>query len=289
EAGHGPRREMTQHRLPVVGRAVAQPERDASLGRRARRPSPQRAGRAAEELAEGLVEAADAAEAGGQRHLAKRHARLVDELFGEEHAPRLRHRHRRGAQMLVEQAPELAPADAEPLGQRLDAGVGVERAVGHERQRARHRVRAAAPEGEVGRGLRPAAQAGPEPRLLRRRRRGEEAAIGEFGRAGGADRPAIDPGRGHADEKPAVETRVARGECAVTGLMVEYVHEPSMAFLTAAHSRFSDAIARTGVRAPKPLVQIALPPFARLASTPTVFSSIQAPALSLSWAAAITT
>src|SRR5690348_17520863 len=39
--------------------------------------------------------------------------------------------------------------------------------------------------------------------------------IGEFGCACRADRPAIDPGRGHADEKAPVEPRVARGQRAV--------------------------------------------------------------------------
>ena len=65
--------------------------------------------------------------------------------------------------MALEQAAQLAAADAQPLGQRLDVGVlAVERAVGDQRQRPAHRVGGAAPEGEVGRDLGPAAQAGAE-------------------------------------------------------------------------------------------------------------------------------
>ena len=111
---------------PVVGRrdrrrrsvtpvAVGATLRDAGAA--------QRAGRAVEELLEGLVEAPHAAEAGGQRHLGHRQARLVDQLLGEQHAPGLGDRDRRGAEMLLEQPPQLPLADAEPLGQRLDVGL----------------------------------------------------------------------------------------------------------------------------------------------------------------------
>ena len=77
--------------------------------------------------------------------------------------------------MLAEQPPQLALADAEALGQGVDVAV-VERAGLDQDERAGDGVRRAAPGAEVRRGLRPAAQAGPKARLLRRRGRGIENA-----------------------------------------------------------------------------------------------------------------
>jgi len=130
--------------------------------------------------------------------------------------------------MALEQAAELPAADAQPPGQRLDSGlVFVEGAVGDQRQGAAHRVGAAAPGGEVGGDFGPAPQAGPEAGLLGRRGRGEEAAVLEARRAGRADRPAVDAGRGHAHEHAAVESGVVALEGAVVGAAVEQFHGPS--------------------------------------------------------------
>ena len=52
--------------------------------------TPQRARRPLKELLEGLVEATDAPEAGRQSDLGHGHARIVNELFREEDAARLR-------------------------------------------------------------------------------------------------------------------------------------------------------------------------------------------------------
>ena len=94
----------------------------------------------------------------------------MDELLGEQHAARLGDGDRRGAQMLPEQPPELALADAEPSGQRIDIRL-VQRAELDQRQRARDGVGGAAPGAEVRRGFRPAAQAGAKAGLLGRRGR----------------------------------------------------------------------------------------------------------------------
>jgi hypothetical protein len=191
--------------------------------------APERAGRAAKQVAENLVEAAHAAEARGQRHLGHRQAGVVQQLLGEQHAPRLGDGDGRGAEMVLEQPPELAATDAQPLGQYLDIGIAaVERTLGDQGQGAVYRVGGAAPEGEVGRDLGPAAQAGPEARLLRRSGRGEEAAVLELGRARGADRPAIDAGRGAADEDVAVEASIVALESAVVGPVVEQFHRGTL-------------------------------------------------------------
>lgn len=76
---------------------------------------------------EGLVESADAAEAGGHRHCRHGQASLMDQLLGQQHPAGLRHGHRRGAEMLAEQAAQLPFADAQPAGETLDIG-GVQRA-----------------------------------------------------------------------------------------------------------------------------------------------------------------
>jgi len=68
--------------------------------------------------------------------------------------------------MLAEQSPKLPTADPETLGQSLD--VGLVQCTGFDQhQRARDRVGRAAPHREIGRGFRPAAQAGAEAGLLR--------------------------------------------------------------------------------------------------------------------------
>ena len=130
-AGVARERERRQHARPVVGRPIGQAQRHA-IARRivgaALLRGAERAGRPAEQLAEGLVEAAHAAEARGQRHLGHRQARVVHQLLGEQHAPRLGDGDRRGAEMLLEQPPQLAAADAQPLGQRLDVGIARRRA-----------------------------------------------------------------------------------------------------------------------------------------------------------------
>ena len=237
-----------QHRRPVIGRAVAQPHGDADRGDRAFGQgddglAPQGAWRPAIELLEGLVEPADAAEARGERDLGHRQPGVVDQLLGEQHATGLGHGDRRGAEMLLEQAAELASADAQALGQRVDAGlVAVERALGDERKAARHRVRGAAPGAEIRRRLRPAAQAGAEASLLRRGGRGKEAAVLELGRACRADRAAVDPGRGDADEQAAVEARVTGLERPVAGLGIELFHGPRMPRARSPRSRFSDMV-----------------------------------------------
>ena len=71
--------------------------------------------------------AADATLVEGER-------RLVEQLLREVHAPRERHLERRRAEVLQEQAPQMARGDAEPIGQLVDA-VRVERALADQPQR----------------------------------------------------------------------------------------------------------------------------------------------------------
>ena len=95
----------------------------------------------------------------------------MDQLLGEQHAPGLRDRDRRGAEVLAEQPPQLPLADAQPLGQRVDVGRRPARPASISASARETVFDGAAPGAEVGRGLRPAAQAGPEAGLLARPRR----------------------------------------------------------------------------------------------------------------------
>ena len=74
-----------------------------------------------------LIESPHAAESGCQRNFRHRHLRLVDQLLGKEHAPRLRHRNRRSSKMLHKQPPKLALAQAKPIRQRFHAVVVLRR------------------------------------------------------------------------------------------------------------------------------------------------------------------
>src|SRR5581483_8594075 len=118
-----PRPQVRQHRLPVVRLTITQAHRDPARGPLAESSAPvapQSARRAPEESMKRLVEAPNASEAGGERHFAERHPRLVHELLREEHAPGLGDGDGRGAEVLLEQAPELPRADAEALRKALD-------------------------------------------------------------------------------------------------------------------------------------------------------------------------
>jgi len=211
--------EIRQHRRPVVRRFVAQLQRNLAPRRRrhATADAAQRSGRTAEEALERFVEASNAAKARGERHLAHRQRRLVDELLGEQDPSGLRDRDGRRTEVCAEQPAELAFADAEPRGECVHIGL-VQSAELDERQSARHGVRRAAPGGEIRCRFGPAAQTRPEAGGLRGRRRGEEAHVLALGRPRRTDGTAVDAGRLHADEQLAVEACVAGPEGAVAGV-----------------------------------------------------------------------
>ena len=167
----------------------------------------------------------------------------MQELLGEQHAPRLGDRDRRGAEVLPEQPAQLSAADAQPLGQRFDAGfVLVQGSLGDQGQCAADGIGRATPEGELGGDFGAAAQARSEAGLLRRGGRGKEAAILELRHARRADRPAVDAGRRHAHEDPAVETDVMGLESAVESASVVQFHGWSFPRARGWRSRFSDVM-----------------------------------------------
>ncbi len=166
----------------------------------------------------------------------------MDQLLGQQHAAGLGDRDRRGAQVLAEQAPQLALADAEALGQGVDVGL-VECAGLDQAQRAGDGVRGAAPGGEIGRGFGTAAQARPVAGFLGAGGREVEGDVLGFRRAGRADRTAIDAGGLDAYEQASVEPGVAGGDGAVAGVGV-HIHAVDIDPRGPIVSRFSDGMVR---------------------------------------------
>jgi hypothetical protein len=83
----------------------------------------------------------------------------VDELLGEEDAPRLRNRDRGSAKMLEEEATKLALAQTKSRREYFYTGFfAVERPVVDESKRARDGVRSAAPGCKMRSGFRAAAK-----------------------------------------------------------------------------------------------------------------------------------
>src|SRR5262249_23283487 len=112
---------------------------------------------------------------------------------------------------------------AETRSQAVDVClIAVQSAVGNQGERAGDGARGTAPHGQIGRKLWTTAQARPETGLLRGRSAGEEHDVLQLGRAGRADRPAVDAGRAHAGEESAVEASVARLNGTVTSVAIEF-------------------------------------------------------------------
>ena len=137
DAWRGPRLQECQDRRPVIRRTIGEAEAVAlRIGDDAlSRQPPQLGRRAGVGAADLTVEAAHAAEPRRERHLAERESRFVEELLGEMDAARVRDFDRRRAEMLEEEAAQVARGHAKPSGQRIDA-VLVQRAFADQPQRA---------------------------------------------------------------------------------------------------------------------------------------------------------
>ena len=130
---------------PCAGerRAHRQPQVEgADAGRRTDpRPAAQLGGRGGVDLADGVVELADAGEAGGERHVAERHRRGLHEHPGRSAPGGPGQGQRPGPELGDEQAVEVPRGVAHPVGQPLDP-VALDDAVGDQPHR---------PAGDVGR------------------------------------------------------------------------------------------------------------------------------------------
>jgi len=178
-----------------------------------------------EESLKCFVEPPHTAETRRQSHICHRHLRLVDQLLGKENPSRLRHRDWRSSKMLQKQAPKLPLSHSQASRQPLDTcGIAIKRALRNQRQCSRNRVRRAAPRGHIRSRLGTAAQAGPEPSVLCRRRRSEKAAVLELCRPRRADRSAIDPGRCNANVDQPVKTGISALQGAIANIFVRRIH-----------------------------------------------------------------
>ena len=136
-AGDGARAEESNQARPVERRPVGQEEREGGAAPGAAGAPSKLARRGVERRPDGVVEAPNAREAGRVRDLGHRQRALLEELAGEVRASRLRDRLRRRADVRREEPAKVARADAEPLGERLEAEVvGVARL--DEAERPRH-------------------------------------------------------------------------------------------------------------------------------------------------------
>ena len=142
--------------------------------------------------------------------------------------------------MLVEEPAQLAFAEAEAGGKRVDPGL-VERPALDEHQRARHGVRGAVPGAARRRGLGPAAQAWAKAGGLRRGGTRIESDVFAPRRPRRADRPAVDAGRPDTGEEAAIEAGVACRDRPIAGVEIE-IHAERLVCPGREVSLFSDIV-----------------------------------------------
>ena len=169
------------------------------------------------DLADRLVELAQAREAGRERDVDDGQVRGLQQRPRHARALRPGQRERRRAQVVDEDPPQLPLAVAQAMRQAGHA-LAVHEALVDEAHRAAGDVAAQVPLGGARRGARDAALARPEPGALRGRGRGVEAdAVAPRGH-GRAARPAVDAGGGDRREEVAVEAAIAAGDGAIVAL-----------------------------------------------------------------------
>ena len=195
-----------------------------------------------------LVEAADAAEPGGERDLAERQFAGVDQRHCRREALGLGDRDRRRPEMLAEQSPDLTLAEAELIAECLDAdpdpGDLVEPAGVDQIERAAYARRRAGPRRAARRGIGTAAFA--RAIALRDRFAGsaDEHHVLCERRPRRAHRAAKDAGRADTDEERPVGGRITHRHRSVADGGVEGgVHGHDLSRSRVSVWRFSDATA----------------------------------------------
>jgi hypothetical protein len=173
-----------------------------------------------------IVEPAHAGKPAGDGDLVHRQVGIGQQLLGRQQPARLQVLDRRHAELGLEDAAQVALADADARGQarhrRIIGQPGVRivhqprRLLRQDRRRILDR-----PPRRARRQFRAAAQARPETGRLGQRRMGEETAVLAPWRAHAAYRPAVDAGGRHAGEEAAVETCVTGLEGAVACVRID--------------------------------------------------------------------
>ena len=166
----------------------------------------------------------DTSETRRHRHLRHEQIRFIDQLLGEVYSPRLRNCYGRCAEIAQKKPAQMARTDAEALRQAFDAAV-IKRALTDQLQSPGNAGRCSQPRRRSGRRFGTAAQTRPEPGFGGRRSGWEITDVGRFRRWRGTDGPAIDSGRGHADEEAAIEARIARQPGPVASFRIQiHIH-----------------------------------------------------------------
>ena len=200
---------------------------------------PQRRRRRGEHLADGVVELADAAEAGGERDRREVEVGGLDERAGGARPLGAGDGERAGAELVGHEAGEVALAVGQPAGQPADA-LAVDDAVDDEAHRPGDDVAADVPLRRAGRGVGPAPLAGPEAALLGGRGGRQEVDVAGLGRHGRAAGAAVDAGRGDGGHEAAVEAAVPAEHGPVAAGVVERQHPTILARRRRADERVSD-------------------------------------------------
>ena len=177
---------------------------------------------------ERVVEPAHAGKAAGEGHLGHRPRGLSEQLLGEQQAPREQQLNGRNAELVLHDSPNLPRAELELAGNRLEARFLVELPFRESLDNQLRNPLRIVHRRVSRRKLWPAAQTRAEARLLGLLSRIIESAIGCLWRLHPAHRPAVDAGRGDADEEHAVEPRIVRRQCVVKPAMI-LAHLPTIA------------------------------------------------------------
>ena len=169
DAGNGAACIERQQARKVVGLAIGKPQRDRVGLARGSPAAAEFARRLPIRGDKGCIESAQACVAGGAGDVGDRHVRFAQQLLGEQQPARRRDIQRTGTNLLVEQATQVAFADAYTGGE-FAQRMFIKRALFDQPQRTGHQRAARAMHGRTGCRLGSTAQAGSESRCRCRRR-----------------------------------------------------------------------------------------------------------------------
>ena len=197
-----------QHPLEIVRRSIRQAQLDGALVMHAPLATAEFTRRLGVGIDKCRVEATQARVAGSRGNGSDRQAGFAEQLLGKQQSTRCRDILRTGAKLAVEQAAQMALANADARGECAHR-LSVERALLDQLQRRTHELAAGMVQGRAGSGLRPATQARAE---ARSGSGGSARIVGDVGRfwsRRGTHRAAIDASGFHGREEQAVKARIA--------------------------------------------------------------------------------
>jgi hypothetical protein len=143
----------------------------------------------------------------------------MNQLFGEEHAPRLCDRHRRRAEVVFKEPAQLTFSHPYASRKGLDSPIlSIKKAFGDQPQCSGDGRRSAAPTCQFGRDFWTTTKACTKAGRLSGSGGRKESAILPQGRACRTNRAAVDSGGGDGDEQASIKTRIARLKGAIADI-----------------------------------------------------------------------